>query len=329
MDHPVSPVPSGERGTDTVVSAPQSDGEGAVASKSGDAEKTTKVSPILIAVWTAAVAALGNGVVSWMNGRQMYALEHEKAQSAVILEVVKTNSPDKAAGNLAFLVEIGVISEEQAGERLKNYLKTRVAGQGPSLSSANDKSTGDLSADATCGPTVGDYVVVGVHLGDSDGGLNIRLGPNQTSIGVIPATGTGIDVGTCMNGWCQVRYKCLSGWAFANYLALRKTRLARVKDSVDPGGLVVLRDPGPKGVQTGTLAVGTTDVVKHVRQEAPLTDHEQWCQISSGTITGWVPLANLEEHKTLPAAQAAPVADHAATKSVDATPSPPPGEVAR
>ncbi|QPF81978.1 hypothetical protein IC762_19485 [Bradyrhizobium genosp. L] len=292
-------------------------------SKSDGAEKGSKLSPILIAVWTAAIAALGNGVVSYMNGRQMYALEHEKAQSAVILEVVKTNSPDRAAGNLAFLVEIGVISEEQAGERLKNYLKTRVAGQGPSLPSVSDKSSGDLSAEATCAPVAGDYVVAGVHLGDSDGGLNIRVGPNQTSIGVIPTTGTGIDVGTCMNAWCQVRYKCLSGWAFANYLALRTSRLARVKGSTDPGGLVVRRDPGPKGEPTGALAAGTPDVVKHVCQEAPLTDHEQWCQISSGKIAGWVPYANLEDQKNLPTAQAAPVADHAATQSVEATPAPP------
>ena len=83
------------------------------------AGKSSSLTPILIAIWTTAIAALGNGVVSWFNGRQMYALEQEKAQSAVILEVVKTNSPDKAAGNLAFLVEIGVISEEQAGERLR------------------------------------------------------------------------------------------------------------------------------------------------------------------------------------------------------------------
>ena len=152
------------------------------------AGKSSSLTPILIAIWTTAIAALGNGVVSWFNGRQMYALEQEKAQSAVILEVVKTNSPDKAAGNLAFLVEIGVISEEQAGERLKNYLRTRVAGQGPSIPQSGETSSGDASGDATCSPVAGDYVVTNVHLGDSDGGLNIRVGPNQTAIGVIPAT---------------------------------------------------------------------------------------------------------------------------------------------
>ena len=81
--------------------------------KRSASEKSSSLGPILIAVWTAAIAAIGNGVVSWFNGQQMHRLENAKAQSAVILEVVKTNSPDKAANNLAFLVEIGVISQEQ------------------------------------------------------------------------------------------------------------------------------------------------------------------------------------------------------------------------
>ena len=238
----------------------------------------------------------------------MHRLESAKAQSAVILEVVKTNSPDKAANNLAFLVEIGVISQEQAGERLKNYLKTRVAGQGPSISQSSDPAQNNLSGDLTCPAVSGDYVVVNVHLGDADGGLNIRVGPNQTAIGVIPTTGTGVDVGTCTGGWCQVRYKCLSGWAYADYLALRSTRLAHLKDVSDPAGQIVRRDPGHKGEPTGALAATTTEVVKHVCQKAPLTENEQWCQISSGKIAGWVPLENLEDQPKRAAPQGVPPA---------------------
>ena len=159
-----------------------------------DAEKSSSRGPILIAVWTAAIAAIGNGVVSWFNGQQMHRLESTKAQSAVILEVVKTNSPDKAANNLAFLVEIGVISQEQAGERLRNYLKTRVAGQGPSITQTSDATPNSLSSDMSCPAVTGDYVVVDVRLGDPGGGLNIRVGPNQTAIGVIPTTGTGVTL---------------------------------------------------------------------------------------------------------------------------------------
>src|SRR5262249_44563985 len=128
-----------------------------------DPEKKPSLNPILIAVWTAAIAAMGNGVVSWMNGYQMHRLESAKAQSAVILEVVKTNSPDKAASNLAFLVEIGVIAQEQTGERLGRYLKTRVAGQGPSISSSTDAAQNNSSSDQHCPASTGDYVVVDVH----------------------------------------------------------------------------------------------------------------------------------------------------------------------
>ncbi len=298
------------------MSSTEPDRSDEVPEDNGSRVAQSKLSPILIAVWTAAVAAIGNGMVSAFNGWQTRQIETERAQSAVILEVVKTNSPDKAANNLAFLVEIGVISEEQAGERLRKYLKTRVAGQGPSLSDPN--ATGDSNNAANCS-TAGDYVVVNVHLGDGDGGLNIRVGPNQTTIGVIPTTGTGIDVGTCTGGWCQVRYKCLSGWAFANYLALRSNRLAKLKDVPAPAGLTVRRDPGEKGEPTGALAAGTSDVVKHVCQAAPLTADEQWCQISAGKISGWVPLANLEDQ---PVQAPVPVASHDIPKAAVTGPSP-------
>src|SRR4051812_42693654 len=106
----MSLTPQDRSNDDTTITAREAD------LKRSEADRSSKLSPILIAVWTAAIAAVGNGVVSWLNGQQMHRLESAKAQSAVILEVVKTNSPDKAANNLAFLVEIGVNSQEQAGE---------------------------------------------------------------------------------------------------------------------------------------------------------------------------------------------------------------------
>jgi uncharacterized protein YraI len=259
--------------------------------KHSQAEKDSRLTPILIAVWTAAVAALGNGAVSWFNGQQTYRLESEKAQSAIILEVVKTNGPDRAATSLGLLLQIGVISQEYAGEKLQSYLKTRAAGQGPS----KDGVSSDPASEANCKPT-GDYVVVDVHWGDADGGLNVRVGPNQTQVGVIPATGTGIDVGACTGGWCQVHYRCLSGWAFAQHLKLRSTRLANVKGVSDSTGLIVRRDPDrATGVQTGTLASAAKDIVKHSCQTGQPMNDEQWCQISAGTISGWVPQENLAD----------------------------------
>jgi SH3-like domain-containing protein len=271
--------------------------------KRSEAENSSKRGPILIAIWSAVAAAAANGVVSWFNGQQVHKLEIEKAQSAIILEVVKTNNPDKAANNLAFLVDIGLISEEQAGARLRNYLKTRVPGQGPSLSQST-KETGDSNSEGSCSAP-GDYVVVDVRWGDTDDGLNIRVGPNQTVIGVIPQTGIGVDVGTCTGGWCQVRYKCFNGWAFAQHLALRSTRLAHVKVGPDEQGLVVRKDPGVSGVQTGTLAPKATDLVKHICQPAPLPTDEEWCLISADKVSGWVPAKNLEKEIMQQASQAA------------------------
>jgi uncharacterized protein YraI len=280
--------------------------------KRTESEKTSRLTPILIAVWTTAVAVVGNGVVSWLNGQQTYRLEQEKAQrlhqlesekaqrlhqlesdkaqSAVILEIVKANGPDKAAGNLAFFVEIGVIAQE----RLRSYLGTRPAGQGPSTLASNEGSSSEGNR-TTCPEMAGDYVVVDVHLGDEHGGLNVRLNPNKTIVGVMPATATGIDAGTCREGWCQIRYGCLTGWAYAQHLALRSTRLVKVTGLTELAELTVRRDPGTRGAPTGTLSSNATDIVKHVCQAAPLTNDEQWCQISSGKISGWVPANYLDD----------------------------------
>jgi uncharacterized protein YraI len=309
-------------------SPPESDGEnGELRTPRAKRETDSKISPLLIAVWTAAAAAIGNGMVSAFNGWQTHKLETEKSQSAVILEVVKTNSPDKAANNLAILVDIGVIAEEHVvGQRLRTYLKTRTAGQGPSIPSNKDGVPNDAANDSACAAT-GEYVVVNVHWGDDDGGLNIRTGPNQTQLGVIPTTGTGVDVGTCRGGWCQVRYKCVYGWAFAQHLALRSTRLVRVKGTPDPPGLIVRRDPGAEGEPTGALAPGTSDVVKHVCQTTAKTGDEQWCQISTGKISGWVPLANLEDQpKQAPQAVSSAVPEQAKTAgaATPASTAPPP-----
>jgi hypothetical protein len=71
--------------------------------------------PLVLAVLAAAIAALGNAVTIWMNGReqraleatraeQARALEESKAEAARILEVIRTgNDADKAAVNLKFL----------------------------------------------------------------------------------------------------------------------------------------------------------------------------------------------------------------------------------
>ncbi|MBM0105812.1 hypothetical protein JM946_13810 [Steroidobacter sp. S1-65] len=44
----------------------------------------------------------GNAVISILNGRNQRSLEAQKAEQARILEMIKTGSADKAAGNRSF-----------------------------------------------------------------------------------------------------------------------------------------------------------------------------------------------------------------------------------
>jgi hypothetical protein len=111
--------------------------------------------PLVLAVFAAAVAAAGNFVITWVNGVQQRAqderrataeneleqtkakgqqqLEEGKAEAARILEVIKTNNPDRAAVNLAFLLQTGLIASEDRRKSLATYLANRQAGEGATL----------------------------------------------------------------------------------------------------------------------------------------------------------------------------------------------------
>jgi len=121
--------------------------------KSEELNRSRWVNPLVIAVFAAAVAALGNAGVTLISSYRQSELERERAaltqkvnleesrstlkleqtksEAARILEVVKTNDPDKAAANLKFLIEVGLIVD--ARDQIQAYLDKRQPGQGVSL----------------------------------------------------------------------------------------------------------------------------------------------------------------------------------------------------
>jgi predicted phosphodiesterase len=129
-----------------------------VKAKIDEQNRSRWTNPLVLAVMAAALAAAGNAAVALINGSAQRSieerraisqnkLEKEKAQddreieeakgeSARILEVIKTNDPDKAAVNLSFLVETGLITNEQRRQSVALYLKNRRPGQGPVLPAA-------------------------------------------------------------------------------------------------------------------------------------------------------------------------------------------------
>jgi hypothetical protein len=53
-----------------------------------------------------------------------------KSEAARILEVVKTTDPDKAAANLKFLAETGLIADAEIRKQIEVYLEKRKPGEG-------------------------------------------------------------------------------------------------------------------------------------------------------------------------------------------------------
>lgn len=90
-------------------------------------------SPLVVTILAAAVAALGNAAVNYTNSRLQSQVERQKAEESRILEMIKTGDPDKAAENLQFLLDAGLISNQETSQKVSQFLGQRKAGSGPTL----------------------------------------------------------------------------------------------------------------------------------------------------------------------------------------------------
>ena len=90
-------------------------------------------SPLVVAIAAAALAALGNGVISFLDGRQQRAIEEQrggaqlaledrKAEAARILEMIRSGDPAAVRNNLQFLLAAGLVESEPLSMRLATYL---------------------------------------------------------------------------------------------------------------------------------------------------------------------------------------------------------------
>lgn len=100
--------------------------------------------PLTIAIVAAALAGFSNAAVTFVNGVQQnnlqndkqkddFQLERSKAETARILEMIKTGNRDTAASNLDFLLQTGLIQDEKVVEKLAAYLKNLPPGGGTVL----------------------------------------------------------------------------------------------------------------------------------------------------------------------------------------------------
>jgi hypothetical protein len=89
--------------------------------------------PLVVAIFAAAIAAGGNAVVTIVNGVQQRNIEDQKSEQARILEMIKTGDAEKAAGNLQFLLDAGLIDNPERAQKVKAFLAARQPGTGPAL----------------------------------------------------------------------------------------------------------------------------------------------------------------------------------------------------
>ena len=92
--------------------------------------------PLVVAILAAAMAAVGNAAVVFVNADSQITLEAQKSEQARILEMIKTGSPDKAAENLQFLLNAGLILDPTVHKNIVKFLENRKPGTGPALPSS-------------------------------------------------------------------------------------------------------------------------------------------------------------------------------------------------
>lgn len=90
-------------------------------------------SPLVVAIMAASIAAAGNAIVALTVGIFERQAEQVKAEQALILEMIKTGDKKAAAVNLAFLVNVGLVSDRIQKEKLADLLSNTEEDQVPVL----------------------------------------------------------------------------------------------------------------------------------------------------------------------------------------------------
>lgn len=103
--------------------------------------------PLVVAIFAATVAAIGNAGVAYTNGISERRLETQRSEQQRILEMIKTGDPNKAAENLKFLLAAGLINDQDIKKRLAEFLAEREPDTGPTLPAPQAAGTSLVTQD--------------------------------------------------------------------------------------------------------------------------------------------------------------------------------------
>lgn len=133
-----------------------------------EAHKNTWKSPLVVAIFAAAVGALGNALITYYSSyldREAAATEYERsialaesdAERERILEMIKIGEPEQVQRNLEFLVDTELVQDPETVASIRSYYENRAPGTGPGTSGLRPGSSRFASLSRTILSLAKDY----------------------------------------------------------------------------------------------------------------------------------------------------------------------------
>lgn len=133
--------------------------------KAADAKKSRWSNPLILAVLAAFIAGIASISVQYLTGRNQLDADEKKhnqemeteafrAEAGRILEAIKGGDPDRAACNLRFFLDIGLINTTNLQTKIDAYLLARKGGSGAALGVAPPTGSGEAALPPGCQSTV-------------------------------------------------------------------------------------------------------------------------------------------------------------------------------
>jgi hypothetical protein len=159
-----------------------------VAATADDLKRNRWLNPTVIGLFAAALGLAGSFAVARANNENTQQVERLRSQSNLILEAIKTGSPDKACQNLVFFVGLGLVDD--TNQTIQKKCSSSPAGA-PSLPAASPQGpegsglTGSVGDAVTAKPIENATVLItgqGVALRlltDKNGNFELKALPKR------------------------------------------------------------------------------------------------------------------------------------------------------
>lgn len=158
------------------------------AFRESESRRSRWANPLVLAVLAAALAGIGNAYVASKNGEtqlqietqnhiRQRSLEEQKAEYALMLEIMKSNDPCKAARNLLMAFESGLLPDPNKREPLKVWFAKNADGHSGCVSSS---SATPSPAPSPVSPSSAQPIIEQYQTGWLGGG---NTQPQQCSVG--------------------------------------------------------------------------------------------------------------------------------------------------